>query len=127
MRNFKWVFFVALAAIAGSVVAAQVSVDEDYMQVMEDRQKSLANNIAQQNADGATEDAKELEVMFKDVIEFYAAKGKEDAINWARESEGLAVAINKYVASNDYDTAATTAIALAKTCKSCHRVYKQPK
>lgn len=126
MRKWKSIIYFSLTVMTGSVVAAEVSVDEDYMQVMEDRQKSLASNIALKNGQAAVEDAKELDQMFNDVEAFYVHKGNAtDAVNWTKESKDLAVAITKYIASNDFDTASVKAVTLAKTCKECHSVYKK--
>lgn len=126
MHKWKSILYFSLAVMTGSVVAAEVSVDEDYMQVMEDRQKSLSSNIALKNGQAAVEDAKELDQMFNDVEAFYAQKGNAtDAVNWTKESKDLSVAITKYVASNDFDTASVKAVTLAKTCKECHSVYKK--
>ncbi len=126
MRKLKSILYFGFAVMTGSVVAAEVSIDEDYMQVMEDRQKSLTSNIALKNGQAAVEDARELDQMFNDVGAYYAHKGNAtDAVNWTRESKELAVAITKYVASNDFDTASVKAVTLAKTCKECHSVYKK--
>ena len=126
MRKWKSVLYFTLAVTTGSVLAAEVSIDEDYMQVMEDRQKSLTSNIALKNGQAAVEDAKELDQMFNDVESFYAHKDNAtDAVNWTKESKDLAVAITKYVASNDFDSASMKAVSLAKTCKECHSVYKK--
>jgi hypothetical protein len=126
MRKWKSVLYLTLAVATGSVVAAEVSIDEDYMQVMDDRQKSLASNIALKNGQAAVEDAKELDQMFSDVETFYTHKANaDDAVNWTKTSKDLAVAITRYVASNDFDTASAKAASLAKTCKECHSVYKK--
>jgi predicted DNA-binding protein len=126
MRKLKIFLYLSLVAMTGSVVAAQSTVDEDFMQIMEDRQKSLSSNISLKNATAAREDVKELEDMFNEVEAFYVHKGNAtDAVNWSKESKELAAAIEKYVASNDFDTASQTSATLAKTCKTCHRVYKK--
>jgi hypothetical protein len=126
MRKWKLLLCFSLVAIAGGVFAGEISVDEDYMQVMEDRQKSLASNIALKNGQAAVEDAKELDQMFNDVETFYVHKGNaSDAVTWTKESKDLAVAITQYVATNDFDTASVKAVSLAKTCKECHSVYKK--
>lgn len=118
----------SLALFTSGVLGAQVTIDEDYMQTMEDRQKSLSKNIGVQNADGATEDLKELEDMFGEVEEYYVHKGNaQDAVDWSRESKDLTIAITKYVAAKDFDNATISATTLAKTCKACHRVYKKDK
>lgn len=126
MNKLKIFLYLSLVALTGSVVAAQSTVDEDFMQIMEDRQKSLSSNLSLQNATAATEDVKELKDMFGEVEDFYVHKGNAgDAVNWSKESKDLAAAIEKYVAAKDFDTAAQTSAALAKTCKTCHRVYKK--
>jgi len=126
MNKWKPILYFSLAVMTGSVIAAEVTIDEDYMQVMEDRQKSLSSNIALKNGQAAVKDAKELDEMFNDVEAFYAHKANaSDAVNWTKESKDLAVAITQYVASNDFDTASMKAVSLAKTCKECHSVYKK--
>jgi hypothetical protein len=126
MRKLKFAIYFTLAVMTGGVFAGEISVDEDYMQVMEDRQKSLASNIALKNGQAAVEDAKELDQMFNDVETFYVHKGNaSDAVTWTKESKDLAVAITQYVATNDFDTASVKAVSLAKTCKECHSVYKK--
>lgn len=118
--------YIGLFVSTGSVFA--VTIDEDYMQIMEDRQKSLSSNLAQKNVRAATEDAKELEDMFGEVSGYYQQKGNaQDAQDWSKESRDLAAAITKYVATKDFDTAAASATTLAKNCKACHRVYKKDK
>lgn len=129
MRKLKLlIFYCGLAVTAGQVAASQVSIDEDYMQVMDDRQKSLTSNIALKDAGNAVEDVKELGEMFAEVEAYYAQKGNAaDAVGWSRESRDYAATITKYVAANDFDSASQTSVKMAKTCKECHRVYKEDK
>jgi flagellar basal body rod protein FlgB len=128
MSKLKWVVYGVLLAMAGSVLAAQITLDEDYMQVMEDRQKSLTNNIALRNVPGANEDLKELGEMFAEVEAYYTQKGNAaDAVGWAKTSGDYAVAITNYVAAADFDNASVTSVKMAKTCKECHSVYKKDK
>ena len=126
MRTLMFCF--SLLVLAGNVCAAQISLDEDYMQTMEDRQKSLSNNIGVQNIPGANEDVKELQDMFGEVQEYYEGKGNaKNAVDWSKDSKDLAIAIEKYVAAKDFDNATISATSLAKTCKECHRAYKKDK
>jgi ATP-dependent protease HslVU (ClpYQ) peptidase subunit len=122
------IFCFSLIVLAGTASAAQITLDEDYMQTMEDRQKSLSNNIGVQNIAGANEDVKELEDMFGEVQEYYESKGNaKNAVDWSKDSKDLAIAIEKYVAVKDFDNATISATTLAKTCKECHRAYKKDK
>ena len=96
------------------------------MQVMDDRNKSLSSNLAQINAKGALEDAKQLEEMFVEVEDYFAHKSNaNDAVDWSKQSRELASTITKYVASNVFDHASESAATLSKTCKTCHRIYKK--
>jgi hypothetical protein len=124
MKKFK--FIILLVLITGNVTAGEISIDEDYMQVMEDRQKSLTSNIALQNATAALGDAKSLEDSFGEVEQYYDHKGNAtDAVNWSKESRDLVASIRKFVSTKDFDSASQTSAVLAKNCKSCHRVYKK--
>lgn len=112
------------AFLSGGVLASQVTVDEDSMQLMDDRNKSLSSNIAVKDAPSAKEDARALTEMFADVETYFAQKGKDDAVDWSKQSRELSDEITRYVAANDFEHASQSAVALSKTCKACHRVYK---
>jgi len=107
------------------VMAAQV-VDKDLMQLMDDRNKSLASNLALRKGADAREDAAGLAAIFVDVEAYYVKKGhSDDAVGWARQSRALAEKIVKDVVAREFDRAAVSAVVLSKTCKSCHDVYRQ--
>jgi len=111
--------------MASSAVVAG-TVDEDSMDLMKDKQKSLSSNISLNDAKAATDDANEMADMFDDVEAFFVKKGNAaDAVDWAKDSKDLAATIVKSIAANDFDTAAKTSVTLAKTCKSCHNIYKK--
>jgi hypothetical protein len=119
---FGYCIFVVMASSA--VVAG--TVDEDSMDLMKDKQKSLSSNISLNDAKAATDDANEMADMFDDVEAFFVKKGNAaDAVDWAKDSKDLAATIVKSIAANDFDTAAKTSVTLAKTCKSCHNIYKK--
>ncbi len=126
IRMRKLMLFFAFLTITGSVAA--ITLDEDYMQSMEDRQKSLSANIGIQNAKGANEDAKAMMEMFADVSDYYVQKGNaQDAVDWSNKSRELGSVIIKYLAVKDFDNATVSATTMAKTCKDCHRLYKKDK
>ncbi|BBJ00504.1 hypothetical protein FGKAn22_21960 [Ferrigenium kumadai] len=118
--HFIWIS----ALLSGSVLASQVTVDEDSMQLMDDRNKSLSSNIALKDASSAKEDARALAEMFADVETYFAQKGKGDAVDWSKQSRELSAEITRYVAANDFDHASQSAVTLSKTCKACHQIYK---
>lgn len=125
MRKLIMVFGV-LAVLIGAVRAADVGLDMDLMQTIEDTNKSLSSNIATQNMPGSTADAKELETLFSQVEAHFVAKGDApDAVDLSRKSKDLAGAIQKSMASKQFDEAAQAATALSRTCRSCHTFYKK--
>ena len=114
----------ALLVVSGTALAVTVAVDEDSMQLIDDRNKGLASSIALKDAATAKDDARELAAMFATVESFYAQKGTTpDAVDWAKQSRERAEEISQRVAASDFDEASRLAVALSKTCKSCHAVY----
>lgn len=114
-----------LTMVSGSVLATQFAVDQDSMQLVDDRNTSLASNIALRDAAGARSDAEALAAMFAEIEAFYAQKGQvNDAVSWSRQIRELADDISTHVAASDFDQAAENAVTLSKVCKSCHSIYK---
>ncbi len=125
MRYLISLFVVALLSVSWSVTAIENTVDEDSMQEMDDRIKSMTSRLSLADASGALEDARALEEMFKSVEAFYAVKNDaQDALEWSKQSVELTAVISQHLASNDFDHATQSAVRLSKTCKSCHQVYK---
>lgn len=125
MRKFV-VLGVSLLAVAGSVISAQIEIDDDFMRSVEDSNKSLANHIAVKDTKGVSIDTKELSEMFAQVEAFYATKGDaQDALDITKKSRQLIVEIDKSVASKDFDSANVKASDLSRACKSCHNFYKK--
>jgi cytochrome c556 len=121
----KIIEFGIYVALTGFLLTAYAAVDADFMQVLEDTQKSLTSNISLKNAKSASADAKEMEVMFTEVEAFFAKKGNAaDAVTWSQESKALASGVAQALAANDFDGASQKAVTLAKTCKACHKIYK---
>ncbi|MBS1130989.1 MAG: hypothetical protein H6R16_1991 [Proteobacteria bacterium] len=117
---------IALLLLAGSVISAQIEVDDDFMRTVEDTNKSLANNIALKNVAAGTGDAKELEAMFAMVEAFYAAKGDaHDAITITQKSKALSHEIGSLLNAKDFDNANLKATDLSRACKDCHNFYKK--
>lgn len=124
MRKLLLSLIIAIG-IAGSVAAALDEIEEDFMQDIEDIQKSMTSNISLQDAATAKSEAQELETMFKDVEDFYVRKGDAaDAVDWSKESRTYLAEIVKALNAKKFDAASESAVALAKTCKACHKIYK---
>lgn len=115
-----------LAVIGGVVRAAEGEVDMDLMQTIEDTNKSLASNVAVQDAAGSTRDAQELHQLFQTVEAYYVKRGDApDAVELARKSLDLTSSIVKSVGTKDFTAASESATALSRTCRACHTFYKK--
>lgn len=126
MHKLTIAFAASLVLIGGVVRAADGELDMDLMQTIEDTNKSLASNIATQNAPGSTADAKELQDLFGKVEAHFVSKGgADDAVDLSRKSKALAGAIVKSVGSKDFTTASDSATTLSRTCRTCHTFYKK--
>jgi hypothetical protein len=126
MHKLTIAFAASLVLIGGVVRAADGELDMDLMQTIEDTNKSLASNIATQNAQGSTADAKELHELFGKVEAHFVNKGgADDAVDLSRKSKDLAESIVKSVAVKDFNTATDSATTLSRTCRACHTFYKK--
>ncbi len=116
----------SLVLIGGVVRAADVELDMDLMQTIEDTNKSLASNIATQDASASTADAKELQALFGKVEAHFVSKGDAaDAVDLSRKSKDLAGSIVQSVAQKDFATASDSATSLSRACRTCHTFYKK--
>ena len=115
---------IALATM--TPIVSNSEVDEDFMTAMEDLNKSLTSNLALKDAKASGSEASEMQKMFEEVEAFFLQKADAaDGVKWAQESRDLSALISKSVSANDFDTASQNAVALSKTCKACHKIYKK--
>jgi predicted transcriptional regulator YheO len=115
-----------LTVVGGAVCAADIELDMDLMQTIEDTNKSLASNISMQDAPKSTSDAKELHELFTKVEAHFVAKGDaKDAVDLSRQSVELTDAIVKSVGEKDFNKAQEAATTLSRTCRTCHTFYKK--
>ena len=115
-----------LLAMTGSVISAQINIDDDFMRNVEDANKNLANHIAIKDVKGVSGDTQELSGMYAQIEAYYVAKGDaEDALDISKKSRQLIDQIGKSVASKDFDDANIKASDLSRACKSCHNFYKK--
>ena len=123
----KRLLHLALSSLlATTAITASGAVDEDFMRAVEDTFKSADSAIGLKDAKTATADAKELEKLFKEVVDHYVKKGDaEEGVKLSQKSIDLSSKIVTTVAAKDFDSAAVASAELGRTCKSCHNVYKQ--
>ena len=116
----------ALLAWTGSARSTGDELDTDLMHSIEDTNKSLASNIAMQDAGASGSDAKQLDEMFAQVETFFEHEGDAaDAVALARKSRALSTQIQQHIAAKDFATATDAATTLSRTCKTCHNFYKK--
>ena len=117
---------VLLLSLLASVAVAVTEVDMDLMQRIEESTKSVDSNISLKDGKAALADAREIEEMFSKVELYYKHKGDAaDATEYARKSKSFATELIRQVSEKDFDSASATVGALAKSCKTCHQVYKK--
>lgn len=107
-------------------IASYSEVDGDFMTAMDDLNKSLTSNLALKDAKASASESTEMQKMFEEVEAFFLKKADAaDGVKWAQESRAFAAEIAKSVTANDFDAASQSAVALSKTCKACHKIYKK--
>lgn len=123
----KAIFFLTLSLVLiGSVKSAQIELDSDLMQTIEDTNKSLSSNIAIGDIKLGTTDAKELIDLFSKVEVYFVQKGDApDAVDLTKKSKELAVEITQSLGKKDLASAMDQATTLSRTCKTCHNFYKK--
>ena len=123
----KVLIVVGLAALlAGVGHAADVELDTDLMQTMEDTNLSLASNLALKDAKASRAEAAELHRMFTEVESHFAAKGDAaDAVDLSKKSKDWAGEIVKSVDARQFDHATELAGNISRACKTCHNFYKK--
>lgn len=115
---------VSLASIF--VTAEEAELDMDLMQNIEDTNKSLSSNIAQEKISESKTDAQALDSMFAIVETHFVKKGDaENAVELAKKSRTLATNIIQSVDSKNFESATNSATELSRACRSCHTFYKK--
>ena len=101
-------------------------MDMDLMQNIEDTNKSLSSNIAQEKVSESKTDAQALDSMFAIVETHFTKKGDaENAVELAKKSRTLATNIIQSVDSKNFESATNSATELSRACRSCHTFYKK--
>jgi len=126
-RYFHRLLVVA-ASLFATVGLADIDLsdfDDDLMRSMDDSIKSFEPNIASKNAARAMDDARILWDGLKWTEEYFEKKGgAADAVTISKQALEYTGAVMKYLEANDFENAATAARSAAKTCRTCHDIYK---
>jgi hypothetical protein len=95
------------------------------MRGMDDSIKSFEPNIVAGNSERALADAQILWEGFKWTEDYFSKKGgAEDAVAISRQALASTNAVIERLRSRDFVNAATAAREAARTCRSCHDIYK---
>jgi cytochrome c556 len=106
----------------------KIASDADYATHM--KEIGQLNGVLNKSVKGgdaaeAGKAAARLEVLFKNIHGYWAAKKVEDATTAASTAVTSAAAIQKAAASNDMAAAETARASLGGTCMACHTAHRE--
>lgn len=124
-------FCVALAASVSAqapTAGMKIASDADYATHM--KEIGQLNGVLNKSIKGGMGDeagkaAARMEVLFKNIHGYWAAKKVEDATTAASTAVTSLAAIQKATASNDMAAAETARASLAGTCMACHTAHRE--
>ncbi|WP_159730839.1 hypothetical protein [Methylosinus sp. Ce-a6] len=123
--------FVSRSALCAVLVATPAlaaldlrDYDDDLMRDLEKTIKYFEPDITARNAQAAKEDAEVLLDGFRYTEDYFAKKGKDDAVAISRDGSRLVADVVQNVEKGDFDAAAASAREATQVCKSCHEIYK---
>ena len=116
----------AILALTGGVGRTQTVDDFDaWMRTIDERIQDVQGKIAAKDTTGVSDDARVLRDTFKQVADFWIARGNApDAVDLARQASERAADVAKAAVEKDFDGASSQAIKIADTCTTCHRMYR---
>ena len=117
---------VTLFATAITTARAESVFDFDvWMRAIDKRSVDVQKNIDARKTEAAIADAQELARLYDLMETYFVADGHApDAVTMSRSGKALASAIPTALAAQDFDTASTSALALARSCNDCHDSHK---
>jgi len=141
LSTFSLLFCVALAVSVSAQATPQgagqgsaptagmkIASDADYATHMKEIGQLngvLNKSIKGGMADEATKAATRMEVLFKNIHGYWAAKKVEDATTAAQTAVTSLQGVQKALASNDMAAAETARATLAGTCMTCHTAHRE--
>ena len=125
---FSFALAVSLSAQTPPTAGMKIASDADYATHM--KEIGQLNGVINKSikggmADEAGKAAARMEVLFKNIHGYWAAKKVEDATTAASTAVTAAAAIQKATASNDMAAAETARASLAGTCMACHTAHRE--
>lgn len=121
--------YVGMGLLGAAAFAAAAEIDlNDFdtllMQDMDATVKELEPLIGGRNAAAATEAVAFLEEGLGWTEQYFASKGAADGASFAREGKERAAAARVALSGGDFAAAAEAARDVAKSCRTCHDVYR---
>jgi hypothetical protein len=125
-RNFYARLALCAVVIATPALAALDlrDYDDDLMRDLEKTIKYFEPDITAQNSQAAKEDADILLDGFRYTEDYFAKRGKDDAVAISRDGSRLVADVVAKVEKGEFDAAAASAREATQVCKTCHEIYK---
>src|SRR5262249_31317095 len=121
---------IVLVGVLCAVAALSVDVwsqTRRHDQIMKDvnaTYEKLKKSLDAQKDQEAFEDASKLQMLFKEVEDFWTTFETKDAIDAAKAAQDSFAALSRSVKVNNFQQAQTTYTAAAQYCRNCHNVHR---
>ncbi len=86
---------------------------------------SLRKNLEAKTNDAAVTDAKKLEDLFGNSVEYWTKKGVSDASGWAKDAQTAAAKVATAAAAGDTDAGTAAMKGVTGSCKGCHEAHRE--
>ena len=117
-----------LTALASFGLLAQANDEKDLDQWMKTAGAtigSLRKNIEGKQAEAAAKDAATMGEVFKKTEHFWAARKKDDAVEWAKKAAAAAAEVEAAAKASDFEKAGAGLKGLFGNCAACHTAYRE--
>ena len=86
---------------------------------------SLNMNLMAKNAQGATQDAQKIQMLYTQAGDIFKALKAQDAVDFAKMQVDDAAAVVQAVKANDFDAATGRAKSIQARCGMCHMAHRE--
>ena len=114
----------AAAGLTGARAASVLDFDV-WMRAIDKHSVDVQKNIDARKTEAAAADARELARLYGLMETYFVDDGyAPDAVTLSQSGKALASGIPAALAAQDFDGAASSALAIAHACNDCHDVHK---
>jgi cytochrome c556 len=123
----KVLMFPAIAAtLTVGMLFAQSDADyQGWMKAIAGSNGAMGKAIEAKNGAAAAAEAQKLEGLFKQVEEFWQKRNTADAVNFAKQAQGVAMSVMKSANAGNFDQAAMEAKSIGAACGGCHMAHRE--